>query len=65
MQPVRKCQGQEKDFKYTASHIMFMAKQQGTKLLEVYFKFEASQSTLKYGLCKGLELFGEKGYWQQ
>ena len=43
MQSVRPSQGRDSDIKYSAGHLMFMAKQQGAKLVEEYFELEASR----------------------
>ena len=31
-------------------------------MMQTYFEIEALLSTPQYGFCKGLELFGDKGY---
>ena len=50
------------NFKYVAAHTTFMKQQNGANMMQTYFEIEASLLTLQYGFCKGLELFGDKGY---
>ena len=41
---------------------MMIAEQVGVRMIEEYFKIEASKSTPQYRFRKGLELFGDEGY---
>ena len=41
---------------------MMMTEQAGVKMMQEYFKLEASKSTPMYGYQKGLKIFGDPGY---
>ena len=44
------------------SFAMLIAEQAGVKMMQEYFKLEASKSTPMYRYQKGLKIFGDPGY---